>query len=175
MIGCTAPDGRVNSRTIHTTSDKGVPIYWLRGAKAADDYEDFYDGSWDEEANDKNESGTNGPDTSQEANYPLTGCDHDGTEYRDADGYSAALGTTDVRFGRPNSSDSGHGPLSGGTSSDPSATRPFYGLSEIFQVVDLPIRRPPVHGRDPAHRNPGQRHGRRLVRRRCGERLLLPD
>ena len=38
-----------------------MPIYWLNGAKAADQYEDFYDGSWDDEANDKNESGTNAP------------------------------------------------------------------------------------------------------------------
>ena len=50
-------------KTTYTTSDKGVPIYWLNGAKAADQYEDFYDGSWDDEANDKNESGTNGLDT----------------------------------------------------------------------------------------------------------------
>ena len=27
---------------------EGVPIYWLSGAKAADDYSDFYDGTWDE-------------------------------------------------------------------------------------------------------------------------------
>ena len=57
----------------------GVPIYWLNGAKAADDYADFYDGDWDEEAADKNESGTDGVDTSQQGNYPWTGCDHDGT------------------------------------------------------------------------------------------------
>ena len=57
-----------------------MPIYWLNGAKAADEYEDFYDGSWDDEANDKNESGTDGPDTSLAVNWPITGCDHDGTE-----------------------------------------------------------------------------------------------
>ena len=28
----------------------GVPIYWLNGAKVADDYADFYDGSWDSNA-----------------------------------------------------------------------------------------------------------------------------
>ena len=61
-VGCTAAvDARDNTYTTYTSTDKGVPIYWLNGAKAADEYEDFYDGSWDDEANDKNESGTNGP------------------------------------------------------------------------------------------------------------------
>ena len=80
-VGCTADtDARDNTSTTYTGTDKGVPIYWLNGAKAADEYEDFYDGSWDDEANDKNESGTDAHDTSQEANYPWTGCNHDGTE-----------------------------------------------------------------------------------------------
>ena len=56
-VGCTADtDARDNTKTTYTTTDKGVPIYWLNGAKAADQYEDFYDGSWDDEAN----AGTNG-------------------------------------------------------------------------------------------------------------------
>ena len=81
VVGCTAAvDARDNTSTTYTASDKGVPIYWLDGTKAADQYEDFYDGDWDDEANDKNESGTDGPDTSQQANYPWTGCTHDGTE-----------------------------------------------------------------------------------------------
>ena len=107
-VGCTAAvDARDNTKTTYTTTDKGVPIYWLNGAKAADQYEDFYDGSWDDEANDKNESGTNGLDTSQNVNYPWTGCDHDGTEAVTG-GDSFALGTRlgDVRVGRPNSSGS---------------------------------------------------------------------
>ena len=79
VVGCTAAvDARDNTKTTYTTTDKGVPIYWLNGAKAADQYEDFYDGSWDDEANDKNESGTNGLDTSLDNNRPVTGCDHDG-------------------------------------------------------------------------------------------------
>ena len=125
-----------NTRTLYTTSDKGVPIYWLNGAKAADDYEDFYDGSWDEEANDKNESGTDGPDTSQPANRPWTGCDHDGTRIRsgllDDDYLGDSISTV---VGRPNASGSGNGPLSGDTSYPTANTRPMYGLSEIFQVV----------------------------------------
>ncbi len=131
-VGCTSStDARDNTDTIGA----GVPIYWLGGDKAADDYEDFYDGDWDEEANDKNESGTDGPDTSQLANYPWTGCNHDGTEEFDSLGGSEALGGSLVSFGRPNDSAAGNGPLDSGAVATSSNTRPFYGLSEIFQVV----------------------------------------
>ena len=138
VVGCTrSSEAPANTRTLYTTSDKGVPIYWLNGAKAADDYEDFYDGSWDEEANDKNESGTDGPDTSQPANRPWTGCDHDGTRKRsgllDDDYLGDSISTV---VGRPNASGSGNGPLSGDTSYPTANTRPMYGLSEIFQVAD---------------------------------------
>ena len=138
VVGCTrSSEAPANTRTLYTTSDKGVPIYWLNGAKAADDYEDFYDGSWDEEANDKNESGTDGPDTSQTANRPWTGCDHDGTRIRsgllDDDYLGDSISTV---VGRPNASGSGNGPLSGDTSYPTANTRPMYGLSEIFQVAD---------------------------------------
>ena len=128
-VGCTAAvAARDNTATTYTTSDKGVPIYWLNGAKAADQYEDFYDGSWDDEANDKNESGTNGLDTSLNENWPLTGCDHDGTAH-------AALGASQVTRGRPNSSGSGHGPLNGNDQITSGLTSPLYGLSAIFQVA----------------------------------------
>ena len=130
VVGCTEDvDARDNTRTIYTTSDKGVPIYWLGGAKAADDYEDFYDGSWDEEANDKDESGNNGPDTSQSANRPWTGCDHDGTSEGDY------LGDSATTVGRPNDSGSANGPLSSANRFIGFETRPLYGLSELFQVV----------------------------------------
>ena len=71
VIGCTAA---VDARDNTATTGTGVPIYWLDGAKVADDYGDFYDGSWDDEVNDKNESGTDAHDTSLEDNYPFTGC-----------------------------------------------------------------------------------------------------
>ena len=109
VVGCTAAvDARDNTKTTYTTTDKGVPVYWLNGAKAADEYEDFYDGSWDDEANDKNESGTDAHDTSQEANYPITGCNHDGTESFSGSTRRAPLG---VRPAGLNSSGSDHGPL----------------------------------------------------------------
>ena len=133
VVGCTAAvDARDNTSTTYISTDKGVPIYWLNGTKVADQYEDFYDESWDDEVNDKNESGTDGPDTSQSTNRPFTGCAHNGTE---AGGTSRALGTSSVITGQPNSSDSGQGPLGSTTRSPSSQSRPMYGLSAVFQVA----------------------------------------
>ena len=112
-----------------------MPIYWLNGNKAADDYDDFYDGTWDDEANDKNELGENGPDTSQTTNYPLTGCLDDGTEAVSGSN-SRGLGGSLVRLGRPNSSASGNGPLSSSSNVGNTADRPMYGLSGVFQVAE---------------------------------------
>ena len=104
-VGCTAAvDARDNTATTFTSSDKGLPIYWLGGPKVADEYEDFYDGSWNNEGNDKNELGNNGLNTAQPENYPITGCGHDGTE-KFASSQSKALGSSDgIAVGRPNSS-----------------------------------------------------------------------
>ena len=133
VVGCTADvDARDNTGTTHTSADRGVPIYWLNGTKVADNYQDFYNGTWDDEANDRNESGNDAHDTSQSGNYPYTGCDHNGTE--SISGNSLALGQTAVRTGEPNSSIGTRGPLQGAGSSTSESTRPFYGLSSVFQV-----------------------------------------
>ena len=133
-IGCawvSASDARENTGTTYTETDKGVPIYWLNGNRAADDYEDFYDGSWDEEANDKDETGHDGRDTSQINNRPITGCQHDGRKALDF----RSLGSSNTVVGHPNSSNSGAGPLSSNTSYvDHLAHRPMYGLSQVFEV-----------------------------------------
>ena len=133
VVGCTADvDARDNTGTTHTSADRGVPIYWLNGNKVADQYQDFYDGSWDDEANDRNQSGNDAHDTSQTGNYPYTGCDHNGTE--SISGNSLALGQTAVRTGEPNYSIGTRGPLQGAGSSTSDNPRPFYGLSSVFQV-----------------------------------------
>ena len=134
-VGSTqGTDARDNTGTTFTNADKGVPIYWLNGTKVADEYEDFYDGSWDDEANDKNESGTNGPDTSLLGNYPATGSDHDGTEAFIGTA-SRALGASFVRVGLPNSSITGDGPLGSSSSTAGTTARPLYGLSDVLTVV----------------------------------------
>ena len=48
--------GSVDARDNTATTGTGVPIYWLNGAKVADGYADFYDGSWDSHAG-RNEAG----------------------------------------------------------------------------------------------------------------------
>ena len=130
-VGCTADsDATANTGTTGT----GVVIYWLNGNKAADNYGDFYDGSWDDEANDKNEAGNNGRDTTMAGNYPRTGCEHNGTEATFGSS-SRALGASAVRVGIPNSSVTNEGPLSSATNPSPSDTRPMYGLSQVFEVA----------------------------------------
>ena len=83
VVGCTEDDdARDNTGTTFTSSDKGVPIYWLGGTKVADQYQDFYDGSWDNASNthDRDELGINSTNTSQSGNRPWTGCGDNGTE-----------------------------------------------------------------------------------------------
>ena len=82
-------DARDNTSTTYTSSDKGVPIYWLDGNKVVDDYEDFYDGDWDEETTLKDESGDTFTATSSTRVW--TGSNGDGTESIIA-GFSACSG-----------------------------------------------------------------------------------
>ena len=134
VVGCTADvDARDNTGTTGT----GVPIYWLNGSKVADHNTDFYDQTWDDEANDKNASGNDGPDTSGAFNYPLTGCNHNGTRST-VGSNSNALGATQGRVGRPNSSSFNTGPLSSNGTSPSNSARPMYGLSQVFVVGSPP-------------------------------------
>ena len=140
VVGSTADvDARDNTDTTYTDDDKGVSIYWLGGNKVADDYEDFYDGDWADEANAKDESGndrsTSGQPLTPNSDFPFTGSNHDGTESTSALlGSSRALGGDSVRIGWLNSATSGNGPLSSGTSLVSGAIRPLYGLSGVFVV-----------------------------------------
>ena len=132
-------DARDNTGTTYTSSDKGIAIYWLNGAKAADEYEDFYDEDWDEEESMRNESGTEESGVSA-----WTGSDHDGTEALNFnDGSSRALGNSGnnwVRFGKTDSDL--HGPLSGETANR-SGNRRIYGLSGVFEVATPPATKVP--------------------------------
>ena len=132
-VGCT-PDSDATANT--ATTGTGEVIHWLNGNQVADDYADFYDGNWDEESNsqDKNELGTNGPNTNNSGNYPFTGCDDDGTEDVDG-GTSYALGESQVRVARPNSGADNAGPLTSNSDTAKTNTRPMYGLSQVFEVA----------------------------------------
>ena len=134
MLGSTeAVDARDNTGTTGT----GVPIYWLNGAKVADDYADFYDGDWDQEATGASE---NGVSVSIGTDWKIwTGSAQDGTEAFHASlGTSRALGNAGnhwVMQGSPNGSDSAHGPIASNTASR-TGNRYLYGLSGVFTVVD---------------------------------------
>ena len=131
-------DARDNTSTTYTSSDKGVPIYWLDGNKVVDDYEDFYDGDWDEETTLKNESGNTFNATGSTRMW--TGSNHDGTEVSSF-GISNALGRNPARTGRPNSTSASAGPLTT-TGLEANAanteTRRLYALSSVFVVGDGP-------------------------------------
>ena len=136
VVGSTAAvDARDNTDTSHTSSEPGVPIYWLNGSKVADNYADFYDGSWDDEANNRTESGIDTLDTSLTANRPATGSNHNGTEAFSG-ATSRALGAANVRVGRPNVS--GQGPLQSTNAISNVGMNPIYALSFVLTVIDAP-------------------------------------
>ena len=125
----------------HTgTTGVGVPIYWLNGAKVADNYADFYDGTWDEEAQGRRESGAV---VNLSSSWQIwTGSTHQGTELIGAGNNSRALGGASVSanlvgVGKPNSTTSGHGPLAGETA-DKNGSKAVYALSDVFIVASNP-------------------------------------
>ena len=135
-VGCTADsDATANTGTAYNSAGTGVPIYWLNGSKVADDYADFYDGDWDDEANPRGETGSSrfGLDTSMPSQFPLTGCQDYGEEAT-LGGRSLALGQPTPRVGRLNSDATGAGPIHSLSFVGPSDIRPMYGLSQVFKV-----------------------------------------
>ena len=126
VVSTALDDARDNTATTHTESDKGVPVYWVGGERVADDYADFYDGSWDSRAA-KTEAGT---DRSAGAGDLWTGSKADGTRHA-----SAHAGASGVRYGRLTS---GRSPLSDGSGA-PILSRSLYALSPVITVRALPL------------------------------------
>ncbi len=159
-------DVRDRTNTFWTPQASGVPIYWLNGAKAANDYVDFYDGTWEYTQGSwgsrqmgNNESGRM---TRVDQIRFLTGSNHDGTARREhisflphvirdlsigaryPDDWQNLIqrGTPHVGFGGRNyASDSG--PLwSGGQRNNIGYINNqrdsfyFYGLSGVFEVAE---------------------------------------
>ena len=126
-------DARDHTSTTYTEDDPdtdedeedlGVPIYWLNGAKVADHYKDFYDGSWDSNAprDEDGESVSGNPEI-------WTGTNSDGTKHS-----SQSLGTKRVRVGKPATS----GDELNARSRPSSRSLGIYGLSGLFTVVQSP-------------------------------------
>ncbi len=127
VASTTLVDARDNTVSTYTDEDKGVPIYWLNGHRIADDYEDFYDGSWDSFIA-RNERG----DLVYELQnvHVWTGSTANGTE-NVQDGVSRALGQRHVSIGRPwyNS-----GIYSGGSLYENDNAKHLYGLSAVLCI-----------------------------------------
>ena len=112
----------VSARDNTMTTGTGVPIYWMNGDKVADNYPDFYDGSWDSEMS----SGRSGMPSSSA--YALwTGTENNGTR-ASANGVYQTLGTASVRIGSLNGSGD---PLSS-LNTTPGTNYHYYALSGIF-------------------------------------------
>ena len=148
VLGSTADvDARDNTNTRYTgdetaatddDSNLGVAIYWLSGAKVADDYKDFYDGSWSNAGAGKNEKGAANENpliTTHSGVY--TGSSSDGTENTESIGpipESRGLGTERVRVSNP--------ALTPSSKVNSSWLGPFYGLSGVFLVQGQPNAAP---------------------------------
>ena len=118
-------DARELSRTTYTEENKGVPIYWMLGSRVADDYEDFWDGTWDDETNLRDQQGN----LITVSNGVWTGSAADGTELI-VNGVSHAMGEPQVGYGAP-----GAGPIHSGLTAANTEERHLYGLSENFRIV----------------------------------------
>ena len=126
VVGSTAAvDARDNTYTTGT----GMRIYWLNGNKAADDYADFYDGTWDEEATARLSDGNV---TTTRTIY--TGSLDDGTASEHPLGRSEDDTDNTATVGHLNDSGQGENPLTSATAQGVVAA-PFYGLSPVFEVA----------------------------------------
>ena len=122
LVTTTGINAVVNTGTTWSNSDRGVAIYWLNGDKAADDYGDFYDDSWDSNAP-KNESG--GDSTFHDRVW--TGSTHSGGRV-----FGQEAGQDSVSYGNPTSSG---GELRASTATTGGLTRgTIYGLSPVLVV-----------------------------------------
>ena len=125
VLGSTAT---VNARShTGTTGSGGVPIYWLNGAKVADDYADFYDGSWTNRLSATLEDGTVISQNRRDQTI-CTGTADDGTTTNQPLGADPCTATT---IGSTTNT------LSGTTHSSSSSEQPRYlALSGVFRVSE---------------------------------------
>ncbi len=134
VLGSTAT---VNVRShTGTTGTGGVPIYWIRGLRVADDYGDFFDGSWANKQQGRYQDSsrisgssrnrllcTGTADDGTTTTLPLGGADPDG------DGVSECTATT---------INTTTATLSGRTR-DTSDSPRYLALSGVFRVAAAPV------------------------------------
>ncbi|MYJ63438.1 MAG: hypothetical protein F4095_14125, partial [Acidimicrobiia bacterium] len=125
-----------SANTATSGSDTSRAIYWLGGPKAADNYTDFWDGSWDHEVSPlRDEAGAQV--TFNSANRPWTGTASGG-----AKASASHLGTVTPTGGAlvanaGNPGGSPGGPVNGGAAQRASLDTQLtlYGLSPVFEVA----------------------------------------
>ena len=129
LISTAAVDARDNTATnrVKASPDPDAPIYWLNGARVANNYGDFYDGDWDSIAA-RNQNG----DTVSARNV-WTGSNNDGTENVSGSN-SRAAGNNIVRVG--NYSRGGTSVISDG-SLGKTTSLSLYALSPVLTVGDV--------------------------------------
>ena len=120
-------DARDNTFSTYTSTHKGVPIFWYKGAIVANDYEDLYDGAWQNEDKSRLYDGTLVMDLTKEY---WTGSDNDGTA-KTRGGVSKALGHSEVETGILNHATGD--PLSH-AADDPTESKSMYALTGIYII-----------------------------------------
>ena len=106
-----------------TTGSGGVPIYWLNGTKVADDYGDFYDGTWDDKGGATLQEGV-AISQNRRDQFLCTGTDDDGTTSSRPMGASTCSGTM---------IETASNTLSGETGASTARSR-YLALSGVFRV-----------------------------------------
>ena len=125
-IGSTAT---VDARDHVGATGTGVPIYWLNGARVADDYTDFWDGSWDANAGtDRRNRLGQASNAGTRSNWPWTGTKTNGT--KSAHPLGSATPTRGA-FGSNN-------PIEHHAGASNTQTYAFYALSPVFLVDARP-------------------------------------
>ena len=133
-------DARTNISLPNAAS--GGPVYWLGGPKIADHGQDFWDGSWD------NEAAADWRSASGSVITLSTGADREiwtGTSGGGVKGATGHLGTTTdsnlrALVGQPGAA--GAGPVDGARFSAISNTHRFYGISPVFKVAAVTVTTP---------------------------------
>ena len=156
VVGSTGSvDARDNTATTYTASDKGPSIWWLNGSKAADNYQDFYDGSWDSESG-KNESG-NGQTTGcgQGGRGGVwTGSNNNGTKYG-----NLSLGGSDASSILGGLNCSRLDPLSSNDVTARDIAKQLYALSPVIKLLDKVAVQGVSVASTPANATPGYAAG----------------
>ena len=128
LASCGSTDARHHTSTVPNFYGD-VPIYWVRGDKVADNYWDFYDGSWDS-LHARSQTGFSWENRGYAAPVTWTGTNTDGTSSRNH------VCTDPVTYGyadkyRPGEHFNSYVLWSGSRHS-------LYGISPVFEVSHAP-------------------------------------